>query len=72
MYRQKEQVYTLITQDISWSVHVVESGGWFKLWRPDKPGVCTIKVMIWNGTGENPEPLSELTATTMVVQNSSP
>lgn len=53
-------------------MHVVESGGWFKLWRPDKPGVCTIKVMIWNGTGENPEPLSELTATTMVVQNSSP
>lgn len=82
--QQKEQVYVLITQivdqegvtqDIGWSVDVVESGryiDWFKLWRPDKPGVCTIKVMMWDGMGENPEPLSELTAMTIVVQNSSP
>lgn len=82
--QQREQVYTLIvqvvdhegvTQDIGWSVDVVESGeyiDWFKLWRPDRPGVCTVKVMMWDGMGENPEPLSELSAMTIVVQDSSP
>lgn len=82
--QQKEQVYTLITQvvdqygftqDVGWSVDVVEGGGyvdWFKMWRPDSPGVCTIKVMVWDGVGGNPVPLSEVNAMTIVVQNASP
>jgi hypothetical protein len=78
--QQKEQRYALITQivdqdgvtlDVSWSMDMVESGGyidWFKLWKPSGPAVCTIKTVVWSRVGENPVPLSETSVTAVVVQ----
>lgn len=78
--QQKEQRYALITQvidqdgvtlDVSWSIDTVESGGhadWFKLWKPDYQGVCIIKTIVWSGVGEDPVPLSETNAMTVVIQ----
>ena len=79
--QQKEQAYTLITQivdqngitrEVGWVVDVVDGGGyvdWLQLWIPDEPGVCTIKVMIWDGIGTNPLPLTEVSMMTVVVRN---
>jgi hypothetical protein len=78
--QQKEQRYALITQivdqngitrDVSWSIDMVESGGyvdWFKVWKPDGPSVCTIKTVVWSGVDEDPVPLSDTNVMAVVVK----
>lgn len=82
--QQKEQTYVMIAQiidqhgvtiDMGWYVDTIQSGeyaDWYGFWTPDAPGSCVIKIMIWDGIGENPAPLSNITEMTVLVQPASP
>ena len=82
--QQKEQTYVMIAQiidqdgvtiDMGWYIDTIQSGeyaDWYGSWVPDAQGMCIIKIMIWDGIGESPAPLSEITEMTVLVQSASP
>jgi hypothetical protein len=78
--QQREQTYVMIAQiidqhgvtiDMGWYVDTIQTGeyaDWYGFWTPDAPGMCVIKIMVWDGIGENPAPLSDITEMTVLVQ----
>lgn len=64
-----------VTIDMGWYVDTIQTGEyaeWYGFWTPEEPGLCVIKIMIWDGIGDSPAPLSEITEMTVLVQPASP
>lgn len=77
--QQKEQTYVMIAQiidhegvmiDMGWYIDTIQSGeyaDWYGSWTPDASGLCTIKIMVWDGVDESPAPITKITEMTVLV-----